>query len=66
MKKHHSANPPMDWRITLRAGMAPTNRTRVKVFLSATAFNGYVSALRTLGVTVSFDSPFVAICAEAA
>ena len=66
MRKPLPTKPSMDWRITLRPGMTPVNCSRVKVFLSVSAFNGYVSALRAHGVVVSFTTPFVATCAEAA
>ncbi len=62
MKKIAPTQTPMDWRINLRPGMVPANRSRVKVFTSPIAFDGYVSALRALGVVVLFTSPFVANC----
>lgn len=62
MKKRAPAPAPMDWRITLRRGMVPASRHNVKVFTSPAAFDGYVSALRALGVIVHFSSPFVAVC----
>lgn len=66
MKKQPIAQPAKVWRITLRPGMVAGNRSRVKVFSSVTAFDGYVGALRAHGVAVSFATPFAARCAEAA
>ena len=60
MNKPHPVKPSTDWRITLRPGMVPVNHSRIKVFTSVTAFDGYVSALRALDVVVSFSSPFTA------
>jgi hypothetical protein len=62
MKKAISAQPAMNWRITLRPGMGSLKTAKVKVFTSPTAFDGYVGTLRSLGVSVSFTSPFVAHC----
>lgn len=64
MKKPLPTQSSMDWRITLRPGMVPANRSRAKVFTSATAFDGYVNALRAHNVVVLFTSPFVAHCQE--
>jgi hypothetical protein len=64
MKKPKQTPASLDWRITLRRGMVPAGRDTVKVFTSPTAFDGYVGALRSLGVLVHFTSPFVAHCQE--
>jgi hypothetical protein len=64
MKKARPKQSPMEWRVTLRSGMVPPGHPKVKVFTSATAFGGYVSALRAFDVIVSFSSPFVAICQD--
>lgn len=64
MKKTRPEPAAMDWRITLRPGMVSAHRSRVKVFTSPAAFDGYVSTLRSLGVPVFFTSPFIAHCQD--
>lgn len=65
MKKAMPAQPAMSWRITLRPELSSLRNARVKVFTSPTAFDGYVGTLRSLGISVSFTSPFVAHCENA-
>lgn len=65
MKKAKPAPAAMTWSITLRLGMAHRSASRVKVFTSPAAFDGYVSTLRSLNVPVLFTSPFIAHCKDA-
>lgn len=51
-----------DWRIALRPGMVAPGHSQIKVFTSATAFDGYVRELRARAVVVAFSSPFAAAC----
>ncbi len=46
-------------------GMLPAGRT-CKTFTSPDAFNGYVGALRALGMVVAFSTPQQAICSRGA
>lgn len=46
-------------------GMLTCGRT-AKTFNSVMAFDGYVSTVRALGLTVTFDSPTVATITKAA
>jgi hypothetical protein len=62
MKKATPTEPAMTWRITLRPGMSILKTTKVKVFRSPAAFDGYVGTLRFLGIPVLFTSPFIAHC----
>lgn len=51
---------PTLYRVHCRPGMLAAGQ-RVKSFTSVDAFDGYVGELRRLGVSVSFNSPALAI-----
>lgn len=55
---------PTTFSVHCRPGMLALGRT-IKTFTSVEAFDGYVGALRRLGVVVSFQSPAVAIVSGA-
>lgn len=50
---------PTTYRVNCPKGMLALGRIH-KTFTSVDAFDGYVGALRRLGVSVSFQSPAVA------
>ena len=56
---------PTTYTANCPAGMLAAGRT-CKTFASVTAFDGYVSTIRALGLIVTFQSPTAATITKAA
>ena len=56
---------PSTYAVHCRSGMLAAGAT-VKAFASVDAFDGYIGALRRLGVIVTFTAPAVAVVSGAA
>ena len=56
---------PITYTVHCPPGMLAAGRT-CKTFSSVDAFDGYMGALRVLGVVVTYTSPFVAVVSGSA